>query len=135
MKQQTAIYILFFFFLSFPALVNAQALSMERTTNTSKKAKAAPNKEFKKQKIQHIIKSDTRKFLFGNKCAEDETLKMGFVYVAMPKGRPGNKNEFNRNLQNLGAKTSILLKNGPFWKVKLNKRIKRCRQQTGDFVG
>jgi hypothetical protein len=112
-----------------------QTISLDRTTNTSIKAKAEPNKEFKKKKVVYIVKNDTKNLLLGNKCADDATLQMGFQYVAMPKGRPGNKNNFHRNVNNFQSKTVILFKNGPFWKPKLKKKIKRCKVLTGDYIG
>lgn len=132
-----------FFFISVTAVclpvtaLKAQGhlIHVERTNNTSIKVKPSPNKEFKKKKIRYIVKSDTKNLLLGNKCAEEETLKMGFMYVATPKGQPGNKDQVKRTFKNLATKTFLLFKNGPFWKYRLKKRVKKCRQMTGDFVG
>lgn len=108
---------------------------VERTAKTSFRARPADNKEFKKKKVRYIVKNDARKLLLGNKCADEETLKMGFMYVAIPKGHPGNKDQVKRNFNNLGTKTVVFFKNGPFWKLRLKKKIKKCRELTGDFVG
>lgn len=66
---------------------------------------------------------------------EEITQDMGFVYLVQPKGQAYNDNGFERNLHNFFAKLRITLKNGPFWKFKLKKWRKKCRAETGDFVG
>lgn len=60
---------------------------------------------------------------------------MGFQYLAVPKGQPPYKNGFSKFWHNLGVKLVLLFKNGPFWKMKLNKKRKECRFGSGDFVG
>jgi hypothetical protein len=29
----------------------------------------------------------------------------------------------------------IMLKNGPFWKIRVNKKYDECRHRSGDFIG
>jgi len=87
------------------------------------------------KQIRYIIKKDTRGTLSGNKCATDETRKMGFEYMTLTKGDPGYPNEFDRWRHNFGVKTILFFSRGPFWKVKVNKKIKECRFKTGDYVG
>jgi hypothetical protein len=107
-----------------------------QTTNTKKKVSPNPKRQGpKEKKIRYIIKNDTKGTLHGNRCFENETLSMGFLYMAVPKGQAANKNEFERNLHNLGVKTSLLFKNGPFWKIKERKAYKKCRQTSGDIIG
>jgi hypothetical protein len=106
------------------------------TPNTLLDAKPDPKKQKKKEKrIRYIIKNDTKETLSGNLCFEEVTIKMGFQYLAVPKGQPPNKNGFSRWRINLGVKFMILLKNGPFWKMKVNRKYKECKYGSGDFVG
>ena len=106
------------------------------TPNTQRDAKPDPKKQKEKEKrIRFIITNDTKNTLPGNRCFEDVTSSMGFQYLAVPKGQPPNKNGFRRWWHNFGAKFMILLKNGPFWKIKVNKKYDECKYGTGDFIG
>lgn len=106
------------------------------TPNTMIGAKPDPKKQKEKEKtIRYIIKSDTKNTLSGNLCFEEETRKMGFQYIAVPKGQPPYKNGFSKFWHNLGVKTVLFFKNGPFWKMKVNKKYKECKFGSGDFVG
>ncbi|MEO1052351.1 MAG: hypothetical protein AAFX87_17085 [Bacteroidota bacterium] len=89
----------------------------------------------KKKRIVYWIKKDGKGLLLGNKCFEDFTHRMGFEYLLQPKGSAGNRSEFGRLLHNFGTKLTILFRNGPFWKFKLNKQREECRRSSGDFVG
>lgn len=106
------------------------------TPNTKIGAKPDPKKQGdKEKKIRYIVKSDTKETLSGNLCFEEEIRKMGFQYLAVPKGQPPNKNGFSRWWHNFGVKCMIILKNGPFWKSKVNKKYKECKFGSGDFTG
>jgi len=85
--------------------------------------------------ISYIVKKDTKKFLPGNKCFENATKKMGFMYIAVPKGQSYYTTEFDRNLHNLAVKLKLLFTRGPFWKLKVNKIYKKCRYPYGDAIG
>ncbi len=106
------------------------------TPNTVTGAKPDPQKQIEKEvTIRYIIKNDTRKTLTGNLCFEEVTTKMGFQYLAVPIGQVPNKNGFVRWKHNFGVKFMIFLKNGPFWKIKVNKKYKECKYGSGDFIG
>jgi hypothetical protein len=106
------------------------------TPNTVIGAKPDPKKQQEKSpRIRYIIKSNTKNTLLGNKCFEEATRKMGFQYLAVPKGQPPYKNEFAKFWHNLSVKTALFFKNGPFWKIKVNKKLKECRYRSGDYVG
>ncbi len=89
----------------------------------------------KEKKIRYIIKKDTKSYLPGNKCYEEVTMSMGFMYLAVPKGQSYYTTEFDRNLHNLGVKMYLLFTKGPFWKIKVNKTYKKCRYPYGDSIG
>ena len=95
------------------------------------KKKEAPEKK----KLIKIIKNDTKGILYGNRCFEEVTADMGFEYVVQPKGQPGNRSEFGRNMHNFWAKFKLFFKAGPFWKSKVKKKVRECRELSGDFVG
>ena len=119
---------------------NLMAQEMDKpafpTPNTVVDAKPDPKKQGVKEKpVRYIITNDTRNTLSGNRCFEEATVKMGFRYLAVPKGQPPNKNGFSRWWHNFGVKFMIMLKNGPWWKSKVNKKYKDCMYGTGDYVG
>lgn len=106
------------------------------TPNTVTGARPDPKKQHEKEKpIRFIIKNDTKQTLSGNLCFEEVTTKMGFRYLPVPKGQVPNKNGISRWWHNFGVKFMILLKNGPFWKLKVNKKYKECKYGSGDYVG
>lgn len=123
-----------------PWIFNAFAQQTEAppfpTPNTRIGATPDPKKQGdKKPRIRYIITNDTKETLAGNLCFEEATMKMGFQYLAIPKGQSLNKNGFSRWRHNAGVKFMLTLKNGPFWKSKVNRKLKECRFGSGDYVG
>ena len=111
---------------------NAQDITgaTDKETKVNKK-KQGP----KKRRLLYIVRKDTKRILYGNRCFLDVQRAMGFEYLVQPKGQPLNRNGFGRNMHNLGIKFVLLFKNGPFWQIRLSKRKKDCRKLSGDFVG
>ena len=107
---------------------NTSTTSLEPTYKSKKK-------DYKNEHLVSIIKKDTKGLLLGNRCLQDVTRDMGFEYVVQPKREKLSMNGFERLIHNFGAKLKITFKNGPFWKFRLKKKRKECKQQTGDFVG
>lgn len=106
------------------------------TQATDPRARPDARKEGPKRKrIRYLIRSNSRETLSGNKCFEEATRKFGFEYLIVPAGLPPNRNGFSRFMHNLGVKTVLFFRNGPFWQFRLKKKYKQCRYQYGDFVG
>ena len=82
-----------------------------------------------------IYKRKVEGLLTGNKCVEDQTEKMGFNYVLIPKEGPGSKTATGVFLHNLGTRFLLMFRNGPFWSLRLKKKVKECRRKTGDYMG
>ncbi|NJN28736.1 MAG: hypothetical protein HC819_23525 [Cyclobacteriaceae bacterium] len=121
-----------------PLWVAAQDRGLEYfpTPNTRLGATPNPKKQRKGEKtIRFIIVNNTKGTLAGNRCFEEALAKMGFQYLAMPKGQPPNQNGFARWTHNFGVKFMIVLQNGPFWKSRVNKKYKECKYGSGDYVG
>lgn len=107
-----------------------------KTNKTDPDVKLKKNKERPKRKrYVQIIKNNTKGILYGNKCFEDFTKSRGYEYVVQPKGNARNRSNLGRFLHNFGVKFVILIKNGPFWKIKEKKKKKECKLKTGDYVG
>ncbi len=106
------------------------------TPNTVIDAKPDPKKQKdKEKKIRYIITNNTKNTLTGNRCFEEVTLNMGFQYLAVPKGQAPNIDGFSRWMHNFGVKFVLFFKNGPFWKLKVDKKFEECKYGSGDFVG
>ncbi|MEP4533400.1 MAG: hypothetical protein ABJ004_09945 [Cyclobacteriaceae bacterium] len=137
------LYVLFGFFLLFGCTKVQAQLKKEKdirdyipTENLDprKEANRLRNKPDRKN-IDYIIKSDLDGILYGNPCAIEETRKMGFEYVFMPEGLPGAMNPDERFENNFLVNLKLIFTRSPFWKLILNRRIKKCRTKSGDFVG
>jgi len=111
--------------------------SIPRTSTTDINSKINKKKE-RPEGTRHymtIIKKDTRNILYGNKCFEDFTRQLGFIYEVQTKGHAGSMNGFGRFWHNAATKTVLFFKAGPWWKARVNKRRKECRALSGDYVG
>lgn len=121
--------------LSF-SLVHAQDSAPKSTSNTGlgKKGKTSDNTK-KPQKIRYLLKKDTQKTMYGNRCVVEITRAKGFEYMVTLKGQPGYESEVQRAFHNFGVNVALMVRNGPFWKTSLRKKIEACRQKSGDYVG
>lgn len=99
-----------------------------------KDANKASNRP-KRKKISLIYVKSAHNILYGNACATAETHRMGFEYIVEPSNGLESKTRTGKFLNNLRVKSKLVLRRSPFWKLSLNNRIKKCRRQTGDFVG
>ncbi len=94
-----------------------------------------PANQPKRKKISYIYKERSEGTLYGNPCAVEATRKMGFEYVLQPAGLPGSPGQNEQEKNNFLVNLKLIFTRGPFWKVRLNKRIKQCRINSGDIVG
>ncbi len=116
-------------------LAQDEELKFGDTNTTNQNPTYKTKKKSKTKRPIQWIKNDTEGLLLGNKCMEEVFDDMGFEYLVQIKGQPGYRNEFGRLAHNFGAKVGIMFRNGPFWKFRLKKERKKCREKTGDFVG
>lgn len=89
----------------------------------------------KKQRYLYIIRDNSMNTLKGNKCFEEVTRDYGFEYLIAPKKQPPRETKFGRWMHNMGVKTILFFRNGPFWQIRLKKKYNQCKYQYGDFVG
>lgn len=129
-------FILFFSFILAFSASSQDKLDFGDTEKTNEKPtyKSDPSK-FEAKRIRHWIVNKPRGTLKGNKCFEDVCNEMGFEFVVQSKDQRGSYNGLRRVLHNFGVKTTLLFKNGPFWKLKLRKKRKECLRETHDFNG
>lgn len=105
------------------------------TTDLDSKINKKKERPKGKRRYMTIIKLNTKNTLYGNKCFEDFTRRLGFVYEIQIKGNAGSMTGFNRFWHNTGTKTALFFTAWPWWKLRVNKRYKECRKSSGDFVG
>lgn len=123
------------FCLFFIGTAYSQSADFGTTSNTSLNPTHLKKEPVKKKHLLALIKNKPKNTLAGNKCMDEVTKSMGFEYVLQPKGSAGNRTELGRLVHNFGVKMALIFKNGPFWKFKLKKRRKECKDKTADYVG
>lgn len=77
---------------------------------------------------------ETKTFLYGNRCAEMEAQKMRVEFIIIPKDIGFGMKLRNFFGVNLNAHAKAFFRNGFFWQKRLKKRIKKCRDATGDYI-
>jgi hypothetical protein len=128
--------VIFFLFLSFSICFSswAQIDYSNKSTNKLKKSpELTPEKDNPQKRLLSIYTKDTRKILYGNPCMDAVTERFGFEYVVMPNNAPGF-NAVNKFFHNAGVKTLLFFRN-PLWGIITKKKVKECRQKTGDYNG
>ncbi|GAB4486286.1 MAG: hypothetical protein OHK0045_05270 [Raineya sp.] len=77
---------------------------------------------------------ETKDVLYGNRCAEMEAQKMRIEFIIIPKDIGFGMKLRNFFGVNLNAHAKAFFRNGFFWQKRLRKRIKKCRDATGDYI-
>ncbi|MCF6361242.1 MAG: hypothetical protein L3J29_10840 [Cyclobacteriaceae bacterium] len=109
---------------------------MPKTNSIDVNAKVDKRKERPdKKRYKTIVKNDTKRILYGNKCFEEFTQSLGFMYEVQNKNTSGSLNGAARFFHNAGTKTALFFTAWPWWKLRVNKKKKDCRKLSGDFVG
>ena len=127
-------YILICYVLSTGALFAQETLP--KTNSIDPNAKIDKDKERpEKKRYMTIIKNDTKGILYGNRCFEEFTQSLGFMYAVQNQKSSGGLNGPARFFHNAGTKTALFFTAWPWWKLRINKKKKDCRKLSGDFVG
>jgi hypothetical protein len=116
---------------------NAQSRSTRpKTDNTDRSVQVIHKKEEPPRiHYRYLYKKSTQGLLLGNKCMEDKYDEMQLKYIAAPKSAGVYTSEADRLWSNFQTKIALFFTEGPFWKFKIKKARKKCRQLTGDFTG
>lgn len=110
--------------------------TMPKSNLIDPKAKVDKKKERpKKKRYMTIVKNNTKGILYGNKCFEEFTQELGFVYAVQNKNSSGSLNGVARFFHNAGTKITLVFTAWPWWKLRVNKKKKDCKKLSGDFVG
>lgn len=110
--------------------------TIPKTNSIDPNAKIDKEKERpEKKRYMTIIKNDTKGILYGNRCFEEFTQSLGFMYAVQNTNGSGGLNGPARFFHNAGTKTALFFTAWPWWKLRVNKKQKDCRKLSGDFVG
>lgn len=100
--------------------------------------RAHVNKASTHKKIRAIYKRPSKNRMFSNECVHEYTTSaMGFEYVILTgdcEKSIGNRSGFELELQNFGVEIGLFFRRGPFWKLKVKKRYKFCKERMGDTI-
>jgi hypothetical protein len=124
----------FFCLILFGCLSVYAQITDELPTNSTQRKRVDHRKyEPKRKTYSKIYKLSTKKTLYGNPCALEQTRKMGFEYVPLTKGR--GKTAVGVILNNTAVGAKLFVTRTPFWKLILKNRMKDCRTKSGDGIG
>ena len=79
-----------------------------------------------------IYRRDAKGLSLGNVCAEQTMDMYGFRYEIVPERH--NMSRFKYATHNFFAHVKLFFNNGPFWKIRAQKIIDKCRKMSGDYV-
>jgi hypothetical protein len=113
--------------------INEDLPSSAIDINTKKEFDHTRTPNFPKTKTYIIIRKP-EKVLYGNPCMEEITREMGFQYLLIPKTSAEGYTDEDPFWHNLKTHFKLMMKNGIFYKRKIRRAIKFCRQMSGDFV-
>ena len=129
------IFIVVSFAFCFPLLVAAQedGSGLNNTFHSAHMSRASTH-----VKLKTIYKRPSKNRMYSNECVHDYTRsEMGFEYVILTgdcEKSLGNRSGIELELQNFGAELGLLFRKGPFWKYKVKKRYKFCKERMGDVI-
>lgn len=72
--------------------------------------------------------------LYGNPCVSEYTKDKGFEYLPKEQYFLTHYGETGYHLHSVWVRVLVTFRNGPFWKIRVNQRIKACKQASGDFI-
>jgi hypothetical protein len=104
-------------------------------SNTFKRSHLSHSSTYKP--LKSIYKRPGKNRMFSNDCVHDVTSEMGFEYVILTgdcEKALSNLNGFELELHNFTTGLGIALRHGPFWKHKIKKRYRLCKERMGDVI-
>lgn len=123
--------IVFVFFWLLLNTVESHAQHDKRSLSHARSSRPAK----KEKRIYRLYVYKPSKVLYGNRCATNYLHKHGFEYIPVQDDPSKHRNPLFVFFHNLGVRTALTFRNGPFWSVRARKHIKQCRISSGDFVG
>ena len=85
-----------------------------------------------RSKVISIYRRDSKGLSLGNICAEQVMQMYKCRYEIVPERHSTSRARYF--LHNLSANFRLFFENGFFWKARMQKKINKCRELTGDYV-
>jgi len=128
--------LLTFFALGIPSLVFAQEDNLGNLNNTLNDSRTSHHSA--KKKLKTILIRPSKNNMYTNECvSEYAASELGFEYVILTgdcEKSLGRHKGFELEFHNFFTKLGFFFTKGPFWKSKINKRYKFCRERMGDVI-
>ncbi len=117
----------------------ASELTKEKLDPFIPSAKVAWVDEYKKvvpkeKKMRYLYVLRTKGTMYGDACAMKSTRDMGFEFAIFEMNSPEVWERKYITFSNLKTKLHLLVTQGPFWKSKLKKKLKKCSGLGGDLL-
>ena len=82
--------------------------------------------------LPYIVKYSSKGLMYGNLCVKEVSAKMGFEYVVAPEQSLSMEERLGDSWNNFKTKSKMFFRHGPWWKLKFNHRLRKCRKLTMD---
>jgi len=87
--------------------------------------------------LKQLYKRPGKNRMYSNDCVHDYTVSKGFEYVILTgdcEKALNDKSGFELELHNFGTGFGLVFTRGPFWKAKVKKHYKLCKERMGDVI-
>lgn len=118
-----------------PVFSQEERLIFGDTEKTSMDPDYNSKGRYKGKKTLILIRKKARKVLDGNKCFKEYQQSIGVRVTNLSKGEPPYYNGTAKWINNMGTRIKGTFRLGPFWVIRLNKRMRLCRDNLHDFLG
>lgn len=115
--------------------ISFNAMAQEDLNNTFKRKHVSHASTHKPLKM--LYKRPGKDKMFSNDCVHDFTSGLGFEYVILTgdcERALSHLSGFELELHNFTTGLNIALRHGPFWKIRVKRRYKLCKERMGDTI-
>ena len=107
----------------------------EGTYNTEKDPYYQVDPPVPKRAWKAIYTKHAADYLSGNPCMTEFTHTMGFEYVSYDEYPHDQYGPLGFFFYNISSRIGVIFRGGPFWKIKVNRKLEECSRVSGDFIG
>lgn len=87
--------------------------------------------------LKALYKRPGKNRMYSNDCVHDYTAQRGFEYVILTgdcERALSNLSGFELELHNFTTGLGLFFTKGPFWKHKVKRQYKLCKERMGDVI-
>ena len=138
--MKAAVYFVLYFSFCISLLTHAQpktkkedyARGTSSTTSRSRDRYVKDRYTNRFKSLPVIVKYSSKGLMYGNLCVKEVSVKMGFEYMISPEQNLSSDERISNGWNNFKTKTRMFFRHGPWWKLKFNHRLRKCRKLTMD---